>query len=153
MAWVAPLGRTGAVVAGMAVGLAMGAGAFTFWFGQGASYMTNDPAACANCHVMEEQYSGWMTASHRTAATCNDCHTPHNLVGKYVVKGRNGFWHSFAFTTGWFAEPIRIKQSNRAVTEQACRHCHGELARVVDGPGREEPLACITCHASVGHPH
>lgn len=153
MEWAAGLGRTGAVLAGMVVGLAMGAGAFTFWFGRGASYMTNDPAACANCHVMEEQYSGWMTASHRTAATCNDCHTPHNPVGKYAVKGKNGFWHSFAFTTGWFAEPIRIKASNRAVTEQRCRDCHQEIARAVDGPDRAEPRSCITCHASVGHPH
>ena len=39
-------------------------------------------------------------ASHHAVATCNDCHTPHNLVGKYVVKARNGFWHSFYFTTG-----------------------------------------------------
>jgi cytochrome c nitrite reductase small subunit len=147
------LGRGGAVLAGLVVGLAAGAGAFTFWYGRGASYLTNDPAACANCHIMQGQYDGWLVASHRTAATCNDCHTPHNLIGKYAIKGKNGFWHSFAFTTGWFPEPIRIKPSNRAVTEQRCRHCHREVARVVDGPEGAEPRSCITCHASAGHPH
>jgi cytochrome c nitrite reductase small subunit len=147
------LGKSGAVLAGIVVGLAAGVGGFTFWYGKGASYLTNDPAACANCHIMTAQYDGWLTASHRVAATCNDCHTPHNLVGKYVVKGKNGFWHSFAFTTGWFAEPIHIKESNRAVTEQRCRDCHREMARVVDGAGGEEPRSCITCHASAGHPH
>jgi len=147
------LGKSGAVLAGIVVGLAAGVGGFTFWYGKGASYLTNDPAACANCHIMNTQYDGWLTASHRAVATCNDCHTPHNIVGKYVVKGKNGFWHSFAFTTGWFAEPIRIKESNRAVTEQRCRDCHREMARVVDGAGGEEPRSCITCHASAGHPH
>lgn len=153
MRYLPTLGKSGAVVAGIVVGLAAGIGAFTFWYGKGASYLTNDPAACANCHIMQSQYDGWLTASHRAVATCNDCHTPHTPVGKYTVKARNGFWHSFAFTTGWFPEPIRIKESNRAVTERRCRECHTEMARVVDGAGGEEPRSCITCHASAGHPH
>lgn len=147
------LGRSGAVLAGIMVGLAAGIGTFTFWYGKGASYLTNDPAACANCHIMQSQYDGWLTASHRSVATCNDCHTPHALVGKYVVKAKNGFWHSFAFTTGWFPDPIRIKASNRAVTEQRCRDCHREMVRAVDGALGEEPRSCLTCHASAGHPH
>ena len=35
-----------------------------------------------------------MKSSHHSAATCNDCHTPHNLFGKCAVKANNGFWHS-----------------------------------------------------------
>jgi cytochrome c nitrite reductase small subunit len=133
------------------VGLAAGIGGFTFWYGQGASYLTNDPAACANCHIMQDNYDAWMQSSHRRVATCNDCHTPHDLVGKYVVKAKNGFWHSFAFTTGWFPEPLRIRGSNRAVTEHRCRECHAAVAAVVDGPDDAESRACIPCHQSVGH--
>ena len=142
-----------AIVA-LTVGVAAGIGAFTFVYARGASYLTNDPAACVNCHIMREQYDGWVASSHRAAAACNDCHTPRALVPKYATKARNGFWHSFAFTTGRFHEPIRINARNRAITEAACRSCHADIVLAIDAapaPGRE--LACISCHNSVGHLH
>ena len=33
----------------------------------GASYLTDDPAACANCHVMQEHFDAWPRSSHRTS--------------------------------------------------------------------------------------
>ena len=155
-------------------GVAAGLGLYTFGVARGHSYLTNDPAACANCHIMNEHYGAWMKASHRAVATCNDCHTPHNLVGKYMVKARNGFWHSFYFTSGRYPDPLRITESNRVVTEQACRYCHTEITGAIDhGPatavrtsdgggdpsvslavraGAEaEPISCVRCHRHVGH--
>src|SRR5687767_14364212 len=101
-------------------GAAAGLGLYTFGYARGYAYMTNDPAACANCHIMAEHYGAWMKGSHHAVATCNYCHTPHNLAGKYLVKARNGFWHSFYFTTGNFPDPLRITERNREVTEHAC---------------------------------
>ena len=75
---------------------------------------------------MEEHYAAWLRSSHRAVAACNDCHTPHDFVGKYATKASNGFWHSFAFTTGRFPDPLRIKARNLAVAETACRGCHGD---------------------------
>lgn len=125
--------RQKAALAGMvAVGVAAGLGVFTFGYAKGASYLTNDPAACANCHVMSEHFSAWEKGSHRAVATCNDCHTPHDLVGKYVTKARNGFWHSFYFTTGGYPDPLRITERNRKVTEQACRYCHQPIVDAID---------------------
>src|SRR5688572_23773077 len=37
--------------AAIAIGAAAGVGGFTFVYAEGASYLTDDPAACANCHV------------------------------------------------------------------------------------------------------
>jgi hypothetical protein len=68
------------IILGVGLGLAVGVGVYTFWYGKGYSYMSNDPNACANCHIMNDQYSGWLKSSHRSVATCNDCHTPHNFV-------------------------------------------------------------------------
>lgn len=157
------------------VGVTAGLGAFTFGYARGASYLTNDPAACANCHVMQEHFDAWAKSSHRSVAACNDCHTPHGLVGKYTVKAKNGFWHSFYFTTGRFPDPLRITEGNRKVTEQRCRDCHAEItaAIVPARPRRREanagtvPVAqvaypspdhaadrsasCIRCHQYVGH--
>ena len=93
------------------VGIATGLAAYTFIYAKGYSYLTNDPAACTNCHVMQAQYDAWMKSSHHSAATCNDCHTPHNIVGKYAVKANNGFWHSFYFTTGRYPDVIESQNS------------------------------------------
>ena len=35
-----------------------------------------------------------------SAPTCNDCHVPHDFLGKYTSKASNGFWHSAHFTLG-----------------------------------------------------
>jgi cytochrome c nitrite reductase small subunit len=134
---------------GASLGAATGVGVFTFGYAKGASYFTNDPAACANCHVMDEQYSGWLKSSHHAVAVCNDCHTPPGLVAKYATKASNGFWHSFYFTTGTFADPIRIRARNRGVTERACRKCHAEFVESVEHSG--EHLECLQCHNAVGH--
>ena len=147
--------RSGIAVAfGLAAGLLLGVGGYTFLYARGASYMTNDPAACANCHVMRDQFEGWQRSSHRSVAVCNDCHAPHDVIGKYSTKARNGFWHSFYFTTGTFHEPIRITPRNSAVTEGACRTCHASIVTAIDtSPRHGEALSCVSCHRNVGHQH
>jgi cytochrome c nitrite reductase small subunit len=131
----------------------MGVGAYTFVYAKGGSYLTNDPAACANCHIMQEYYDGWTRSSHHIAAVCNDCHTPPGLAAKYATKGSNGFWHSFAFTTGRHPDPLRIKPHNRQVAEQACQKCHLEIVQAIEGGHAEKTkLSCIACHGAVGHP-
>jgi cytochrome c nitrite reductase small subunit len=143
---------SGALILIVAVGLAVGIGAYTFVYARGASYLTNDPAACVNCHVMREQYDCWRAGSHRAVAVCNDCHTPPGLIGKYATKALNGFWHSFAFTTGRFHEPIQINARNLAVTESACRQCHAAVVDAIEAGRHGAPrLACTACHATVGH--
>jgi len=142
------------ILIGVALGVAAGIGGYTFIYAKGYSYMTNDPGACANCHIMRDQYDSWIKSSHRAVAVCNDCHTPHNTVGKYTTKASNGFWHSFYFTTGRFPEPIRITERNRAVTEQSCRHCHEPIVSAIDGAHQTTgQLSCVNCHRNVGHQH
>ena len=142
------------IIAASLIGVLTAVGGYTFLYAKGHSYMTNDPAACANCHVMSNHYSAWMKSSHRAVAVCNDCHTPPGLVPKYATKALNGWNHSLAFTTGRFPEPIRITERNRDVTEQACRKCHEDVVLAIEPHGRAaEPLACLTCHRDVGHLH
>ena len=111
------------ILLGVIIGIAVGIGVYTFAYARGWSYLTDDPAACANCHVMREQFDGWLKSSHRAVATCNHCHTPANFIGKYATKASNGFWHSFFFTTGGYQDNIQIKPHSREITEQACRNC------------------------------
>lgn len=142
------------VLLGATLGLLLGLGGFTFIYARGASYLTDDPAACVNCHVMEEQYAGWLNSSHRAAAVCNDCHAPRDMLGKYSTKALNGFWHSFYFTTGGFPDPIRITGRNARVTETACRTCHEGVVTAIDPqPSHQGAMSCAACHRNVGHLH
>lgn len=142
-----------ATVIAAVIGITVGIGAFTFGYARGYSYLTNDPAACANCHIMQDHFDAWTRSSHHTVATCNDCHTPHALVPKYVTKARNGFWHSYYFTVGGYPDPLRITPRNHAVTEAACRSCHAEMTASIDAAGREAhaTVSCTSCHSTVGH--
>src|SRR5918994_1272531 len=102
----------------MMLGMLLGTGGYTVQYAEGLSYLSSDPKACVNCHIMRDQYDGWQKASHHAVATCNDCHTPHTLVPKYLVKAENGFWHSKGFTLQDFHEPIRIRSKNARILEQ-----------------------------------
>jgi cytochrome c nitrite reductase small subunit len=138
----------------VAVGIALGTGVYTYSYGEGFSYLSNDPKACVNCHIMRDHYDGWQKASHHAVATCNDCHTPHDFVGKYAVKAENGFWHSKAFTLQDFHDPLIIRPKNARVLQDACVHCHRELVGAVLGHGEAEDggaATCARCHSDVGH--
>jgi cytochrome c nitrite reductase small subunit len=142
------------IFAAILVGLTIGIGTYTFVYAKGYSYLTNDPAACANCHVMRDHYNAWTRASHRAVAVCNDCHTPPGLIPKYLTKAQNGFWHSFYFTTGRYPDPLQITSRNHDVTELACRKCHGEITESIDpvhGGATARALSCTRCHNTVGH--
>lgn len=136
----------GAVVGGFA-----GLGAFTFRYAQGFSYLSDNPAACVNCHVMREVFEAWNHGSHKAIATCNDCHSPKNFLGHWVVKGLNGWRHSRAFTLGDFHDPIRIIEFNKKVARNNCIRCHGELTALMDHRSASNPTDCLLCHAEVGH--
>jgi cytochrome c nitrite reductase small subunit len=140
-----------ALVLVIAAGIFAGVGTYAFVYARGASYLTNDPAACANCHVMHEHYAAWMKSSHRAVAVCNDCHTPAHVVPKYVTKASNGFWHSFAFTTHRFPDELRITPRNRRIAEAACLKCHEDLVDALVHSSSGEAAACLRCHSQVGH--
>jgi cytochrome c nitrite reductase small subunit len=133
-------------------GLLAGVGGYTFYYARGASYLSNDPAACANCHVMREQFAGWNASVHTAVATCNDCHVPHDFVRKYAVKLENGIWHSKGFTFQDFHEPIQLRPVSKAILLENCVYCHGSLvSSLVTSHSGDAQIDCIACHRGVGH--
>ena len=64
---------TGWTAAAVCLGLLIGLGGYTFAYARGYSYLTNDPAACANCHIMRDHFDAWTRSSHAAIAACNDC--------------------------------------------------------------------------------
>jgi len=140
------------VAAAIALGVLAGVGGFTFAYGEGAAYLSDDPEACANCHIMQSHFDSWQKSGHRHVAVCNDCHLPPDFAGKWITKADNGMLHSLAFTTGEFPWPLRIKPRNARRTQRACLSCHEGLAHALAPaePGGES-LECVHCHADVGH--
>jgi cytochrome c nitrite reductase small subunit len=135
------------------IGLLAGVGSYTFFYAHGLSYFSDDPAACVNCHVMREHYDGWLKASHHAVATCNDCHTPVDFIGKYLSKAENGYWHSKGFTLQDFHEPIMIRPRNLAVLQENCVRCHQLLVSEINTHAGDahKMLDCVQCHRAVGH--
>ena len=132
-----------------ALGVAAGLGGVAFVHGKGTSYLTEDPRACANCHIMQSHYDAWLKSSHHAVATCNDCHTPAGSAEKAFVKMLNGARHSTAFTLGNFPDSLQARPQDLQVLEQQCRRCHAEF--LVAMPHGGAGVSCVRCHDSVGH--
>ncbi len=114
-------------------------------------YLGNDATACNNCHVMDAAYEGWFHGPHKDWAACNDCHTPHDLIPKYIVKALSGYNHVSAFTVGHIPAAIRAKDSSQAVIQANCVRCHAEtVAAVADGQ-MDADRYCFDCHRGAGH--
>jgi len=134
-------------------GVLLGVGAFSLKYAEGLSYLSADPEACANCHIMQPQFDSWQKSSHHGVAVCVDCHLPHDFIGKYVAKAGNGYHHSVGFTFQNFHEPIMIKQKNARILQENCIACHEDLAHnmLVGVAGEPEDVQCVHCHRGVGH--
>ena len=135
------------------LGICVGVGLFTFRYAEGLSYFSTDPRACANCHVMNDQYSSWQKAPHHGAARCVDCHLPHEGLAKWIAKGENGYHHSKGFTLQDFHEPILIKTKNAGILQENCVRCHGDFVHelVAGSTTDRDAVKCVHCHRGVGH--
>lgn len=154
-------GLLASVVLGGLIGVFTASVGYTAHDAKATSYLSDDPKACINCHIMNDQYNSWSSGSHHSRATCNDCHVPHDsFLSKYAVKAEHGYRHSKGFTFQDFHEPIRITKGSRDVVIDNCVRCHESMTEEIRhaAPGHGADLAgvsggvdCIHCHASVAH--
>ncbi|MFA6455504.1 MAG: cytochrome c nitrite reductase small subunit [Bacteroidota bacterium] len=143
----------------IAVGALSGLGFLTLYVGNATSYLSDDPRACMNCHVMAPQFATWERSSHARVTVCNDCHVPHNNVfNKYLFKAMDGTRHSFMFTFRMEPQVIHIHDAGTAVVQQNCIRCHSSLTQNVKerfvtlneqqhGGGK----LCWECHRETPH--
>jgi len=140
-------------------GVTVGLFAFLFYISKAPSYLVDSPQTCVNCHVMSPQYATWSHSSHRLAATCNDCHVPHNnIFNTYFFKAKDGLRHATIFTLRAEPQVIFIKDAGKGVVQENCKRCHEYLNERVKlsamtysdaqhGKGR----LCWDCHREVPH--
>ena len=125
------------------------------------SYLSSDPTACINCHVMDSYYASWQRSSHSQWATCVDCHLPaKNYVDKYLSKARDGWNHSVAFTMDTYGKRMLITEDGSRRVQENCIRCHSAHSQTMvkgsDGyyAYGSESLGvrkCWDCHRLVPH--
>jgi cytochrome c nitrite reductase small subunit len=138
-------------LAGVGIGLAV----LLVRIANATSYLSDDPSACINCHVMTDAYASWQCGSHGQAAVCINCHVPHdNLVAKYAYKARDGLKHSYVFTIGREPQALNLSAPALPVIQSNCLRCHGRQAAGIGGQGSGgSPLTldrrCWDCHQNI----
>ncbi|MCF8716186.1 cytochrome c nitrite reductase small subunit [Joostella atrarenae] len=123
------------------------------------SYMSDDPLACVNCHVMTPVYNSWMHSSHREWASCNDCHVPHNnVLNKYYFKAKDGLFHASVFTLRAEPEVMFMREESQEVVQNNCIRCHVQQVTqtkyegyIADHVQNRTDRKCWTCHQEVPH--
>lgn len=141
----------------IAVGL--GLGMAILHVSRATSYLSDDPTACINCHIMIPQYATWSHGAHGRVTVCNDCHVPHdNVFRKYWFKANDGLRHSWKFTFRLEPPVIRAIEESRVVIQENCIRCHGPMVRRVylENPAYEQVTdahtrRCWECHRETPH--
>lgn len=141
-------------------GLVAGLGIYTLYMSRALSYLSDEPEACINCHIMTPYYQSWNHGSHARWTNCNDCHVPHdNVISKYAFKAKDGLYHAAVFTLNAEPQVIRPRAESYEVIMGNCVCCHTQLntefvktgmityAESKEGKG----LACWDCHTEVTH--
>ena len=144
------------IVGGIAAGLAI----YTLYMSRAHSYLSDEPSACVNCHIMAPYYQSWNNSSHAHWATCNDCHVPQdNFFRQYAFKAMDGLYHAAVFTARTEPQVIRPRNASNNVIMENCVRCHTQLntefvktgmisyTQAKEGEGK----ACWDCHTQVPH--
>lgn len=143
----------------VAVAAFIGLGLYVLRVSNAASYLSDDPQACVNCHLMTPQYITWTHSSHREVAHCNDCHVPHNnVVNKYFFKAKDGLYHASIFTLRAEPQVIQAKSASVEVIHNNCIRCHQDqvtdtktASMVENHHANRTDRLCWDCHREVPH--
>ena len=141
------------------LGVIVGLGLYILRISNAASYLSDDPETCVNCHVMNPQYATWSHSAHREVTSCNDCHVPHdNVFSKYFFKAKDGMRHATMFTLRQEPQVIFIKEAGKEVVQENCIRCHEKLltdnagiARIAASKHYRMDRPCIECHRETPH--
>ncbi|RJE74074.1 cytochrome c nitrite reductase small subunit [Reichenbachiella sp. MSK19-1] len=140
-------------------GLMAGLGFYVLRVSNAVSYLSDDPKACINCHVMTPEYITWDHSSHQRVTVCNDCHVPHNnVVNKYYFKAMDGLYHASIYTMRMEPQAITMREPSQHVVQNNCIRCHidqvtdAKMASWVDNHEENRTSrACWECHRETPH--
>lgn len=141
------------------LGIFFGLVLLTLHVGRATSYLSDEPSACVNCHVMAPYFATWQNSSHGRFTVCNDCHVPqNNIFEKYFFKASDGLRHSYMFTFRLEPQVIRIHEAGRNAVQKNCIRCHSNQihpisVRAITAQSIQEHGEgyCWDCHRETPH--
>lgn len=135
----------------LAIGGTVGLALYTARVSEAVSYLSDDPKACINCHIMVPQYASWQHSSHARVAHCNDCHVPQDsMVRKLYFKAKDGSRHSILFTLRKERQVIFAIPESRKIIQENCLRCHARTLQTMVQHS-ETDRSCVDCHREVPH--
>ena len=148
------------IVSIVLLGVISGGGMQFLYMLRAHTYLSDDSAACVNCHIMAPYYATWFHSSHSRDATCNDCHVPHeNAVKKWAFKGMDGVRHVAVYLVKGEPQVLQAIPESSQVIMNNCIRCHTQLNTEFVKTGRVDYMmarvgegkACWDCHRDVPH--
>lgn len=110
----------------VALGALAGIGGYTFSYAKGLSYLSTDPRACVNCHIMQHEYDGWQKASHHVAAVCD----------------AEAFWDAQKFPDGSAFVDYKHAETGAPILKAQ----HPEFELWSQGIHARSGVSCADCH-------
>jgi len=149
--WIMPVN----IVLAVFVGLFL----YAAYVSNAVSYLSDNPATCINCHVMQPEFATWQHSSHREVAVCNDCHVPqHSILAKYFFKAKDGLRHATIFTLRTEPPVIQMHEAGQRVVQENCKLCHANTNKEVhagkvtlEDVHSNDGKRCWDCHREVPH--
>jgi len=137
----------------------LGLGFFLMKEAEVVSYLSDNPQACVNCHVMTPVYNSWNHSSHREYASCNECHVPqNNIFNSYYFKAKDGLYHAAVFTARAEPDVIFMRPASVEVVQNNCIRCHVQQVTqtkydgfIEDHQKNRTDRQCWSCHQEVPH--
>ncbi|UTW63104.1 cytochrome c nitrite reductase small subunit [bacterium SCSIO 12741] len=138
---------------------AIGLGLFMAHEAKVTSYLSDDPQACVNCHVMTPAFNGWMHSSHREWVSCNGCHVPQdNFFNAYYFKAKDGLYHASIFTLRAEPDVMFMREASENVVQDNCIRCHVQQVTetkyadyLKDHTSNRTERKCWSCHREIPH--
>lgn len=141
------------------MGIAVGLIGHIFYISNAVSYLSDNPSACVNCHIMQPEFASWEKGSHGRVTVCNDCHVPQdNFIRKYMFKASDGLRHATMFTFRLEPQVIRIHDAGKNVVQENCIRCHANYLHPVslraigaNSIYKDMDQYCWDCHKETPH--
>jgi Nitrate/TMAO reductases, membrane-bound tetraheme cytochrome c subunit len=110
-------------------------------------HATDQRAFCSQCHSMAPQ--AWSHANSTHAQfSCNECHTPSNLVKKLPFKAKVGLHDLYVTATSSVPPSIHATNEMKEVLKENCIRCHSSTIQEV---AMDVKPFCTDCHRSIPH--
>ena len=138
---------------GAPLGAALGIGLFTVAYAKALSYVSDEPEACVNCHIMREQYEGWLRGPAPRGRHLQRLPRAARLLRQVALEGAE----RLPSQHGVHAPELPRADPDHAAQRRGARGELPALPRRVRGGAHAARATgarrrgCARCHAGVGH--